>query len=64
LKFPEHAGVHHASIGPITSKTMENLGMAVDVEARSHDILGLVTAIVRFFHGWIDAWHPTLDVRT
>ncbi|TSA33180.1 MAG: uroporphyrinogen-III C-methyltransferase [Verrucomicrobiaceae bacterium] len=49
LKFPEHPGIHHASIGPITSKTMKSLGMSVDAEARSHDIPGLVTAIVRFF---------------
>lgn len=49
LELPKHAGVSHASIGPVTSKTMKTLGMAVDVEAKTHDIPGLVDAIVGFF---------------
>jgi hypothetical protein len=28
---------------------MQKLGMAVDVEARTHDIAGLVSAIVKFY---------------
>jgi len=46
LNFPVRPGIVHASIGPVTSKTMKSLGMAVDVEARVHDIPGLVKAIV------------------
>jgi uroporphyrinogen III methyltransferase/synthase len=34
-----------ASIGPITSKTVRDQGLEVDVEARRHDIDGLVQAI-------------------
>jgi uroporphyrinogen III methyltransferase/synthase len=38
-----------ASIGPITSKTVRDHGLNVDVEARRHDIDGLVDAISSFF---------------
>jgi uroporphyrinogen III methyltransferase/synthase len=38
-----------ASIGPITSKAMRSLGMDVDLEAKSHDIPGLIRAIVEFY---------------
>jgi uroporphyrinogen III methyltransferase/synthase len=38
-----------ASIGPITSKTARDQGLAVDIEARRHDIDGLVQAISDFF---------------
>jgi uroporphyrinogen III methyltransferase/synthase len=38
-----------ASIGPITSKTVRDQGRKVDVEARRHDIDGLVQAISEFF---------------
>jgi uroporphyrinogen-III synthase len=38
-----------ASIGPITSKAMRGLGMPVDLEAKSHDIPGLIQAIVGFY---------------
>ncbi|MBX9743314.1 MAG: uroporphyrinogen-III C-methyltransferase [Chthoniobacterales bacterium] len=38
-----------ASIGPITSSVMRNLGMKVDLEASQHDIPGLVEAIVKFY---------------
>jgi uroporphyrinogen III methyltransferase/synthase len=37
------------SIGPITSKTARDHGLTVDVEARRHDIDGLVQAIREFF---------------
>ena len=40
-----------ASIGPITSQTMQELGLRVDLEAEQHDIPGLVDAIVRFYAG-------------
>ena len=49
LQMPPHEGVRFASIGPVTSKTMRDLGMPVDVEAPVHDIPGLVAAIVNFF---------------
>jgi uroporphyrinogen III methyltransferase/synthase len=49
LKLPLPAGIQTASIGPITSKTMKELGLAVDVEAKQHDIPGLVEAICRFY---------------
>jgi uroporphyrinogen III methyltransferase/synthase len=35
-----------ASIGPITSATMRKLGLRVDIEAKQHDIPGLVNAIL------------------
>ena len=38
-----------ASIGPITSKTARELGLKIAVEARRHDIPGLVDAIGAFF---------------
>lgn len=49
LGIPLPAGCQTASIGPITSETMRNLGMAVNVEAKTHDIPGLVDAICRFY---------------
>jgi uroporphyrinogen III methyltransferase/synthase len=42
-------GMRLASIGPITSKTARDHGLHVDVEARRHDIDGLVDAIRTFF---------------
>jgi uroporphyrinogen III methyltransferase/synthase len=50
LKLPLPAGMKTASIGPITSKTMRDLGLTVDVEAKKYDIPGL-TAAVRQFYG-------------
>ncbi|HEY2124349.1 MAG TPA: uroporphyrinogen-III synthase [Chthoniobacterales bacterium] len=49
LNLPWPAGMRLASIGPITSKTAREHGLAVDVEARQHSIHGLVEAIGRFF---------------
>lgn len=43
LSIPQ--GCLSASIGPITSKTMRDLGMRVDIEATRHDIPGLIEAI-------------------
>lgn len=45
------AGMQIASIGPITSKTARDHGLKVDIEARRHDIDGLVQAIRNFFAG-------------
>jgi uroporphyrinogen III methyltransferase/synthase len=47
LAWPE--GMRVASIGPITSRTVRDHGLDVDVEARRHDIDGLVQAIRGFF---------------
>lgn len=38
-----------ASIGPITSSVMKELGMKIGIEAQQHDIPGLVEAIGDFF---------------
>ena len=47
LPWPKRMRV--ASIGPITSMTVRDQGLKVDVEARRHDIDGLVQAISQFF---------------
>jgi uroporphyrinogen III methyltransferase / synthase len=51
LELPWPAGMRVASIGPITSKTARDRGLSVDVEARRHDVGGLVEAIYEFFTG-------------
>ena len=47
-KSPPHHGVHSASIGPVTSATLREFGLPVDIEAKSFDIPGLVAAIVAY----------------
>jgi uroporphyrinogen-III synthase len=42
---PNH-GVHSASIGPVTSATLREFGLPVDIEAKNFDVPGLVAAIV------------------
>ena len=49
LKLPWPAGMKVASIGPITSATARARGLNVDVEARRHDIAGLIEAIRKFY---------------
>jgi len=49
LQLPWPAGLKTASIGPITSKTMQASGLTVDLEARQYDIPGLVQAIREFY---------------
>jgi uroporphyrinogen III methyltransferase/synthase len=49
LKLPWPAGMKVASIGPITSATARERGLSVDVEAKQHDIAGLVEAIRKFY---------------
>ena len=39
-------GIHSASIGPVTSATLRELGLPVDIEAKKFDIPGLIAAIV------------------
>ena len=46
LPLPENLQI--ASIGPITSKTIRDEGMNVDIEAENHDIPGLVEAVRKF----------------
>jgi uroporphyrinogen-III synthase len=48
LKKPaRHHGVHTASIGPVTSATLREFGLPVDIEAKEYTIPGLVAAIVK-----------------
>ena len=54
LGLPWPAKMQVASIGPVTSKTARDRGLAVAVEARRHDIPGLVDAVRKFFLGKID----------
>jgi uroporphyrinogen III methyltransferase/synthase len=49
LGLPWPNGMRIASIGPITSRTVRDQGLNVDVEARRHDIDGLVQAITELF---------------
>jgi uroporphyrinogen III methyltransferase/synthase len=49
LGLPWPKGMRIASIGPITSKTVRDHGLNVDIEARRHDIDGLVQAISELF---------------
>jgi uroporphyrinogen III methyltransferase/synthase len=41
------SGPRLVSIGPVTSQTLRDHGLAVDVEAERHDIDGLIEALVR-----------------
>jgi uroporphyrinogen III methyltransferase / synthase len=43
-RFP--AGARIVSIGPVTTETIRNAGLEVDVEAERHDIDGLLTALL------------------
>lgn len=45
------AGARIASIGPVTSRTLHELGFRVDLEACEATIPSLVSSIVRSFHG-------------
>ena len=53
LGLPWPRGMQVASIGPITSQTARDRGLTIGVEAKRHDIPGLVEAIRDFFqpHG-------------
>jgi uroporphyrinogen-III synthase len=41
------AGIRFASIGPVTSSTLRELGLEVDVEAKEFTIPGLIEAVVQ-----------------
>ena len=49
LKLPLSPSLKTASIGPVTSKTMLEMGLKVDVEAKQYDIPGLVSAIRKYY---------------
>ncbi|HEX8312783.1 MAG TPA: uroporphyrinogen-III C-methyltransferase [Chthoniobacteraceae bacterium] len=51
LKLPLPAGLKMASIGPVTSKTMRDNGLKVDVEAKQYDIPGLMASIREYYLG-------------
>jgi uroporphyrinogen-III synthase len=42
-----HQGVRSASIGPVTSATLRDFGLPVDIEAKEYTIPGLVAAMVK-----------------
>ncbi len=47
MNLPLPPGLRTASIGPVTSRTMRELGLNVDIEAKQHDIPGLIAAITK-----------------
>ena len=49
LGLPWPKGMQIASIGPVTSKTIREHGLKVDIESRRHDIPGLVETIENFY---------------
>lgn len=51
LGLPWPKGMQVATIGPITSQTARDNGLKVDVEAKRHDIDGLVQSILGFVAG-------------
>jgi uroporphyrinogen III methyltransferase/synthase len=51
LNLPRSSTLKTASIGPITSQTMRDAGLTVDVEAKQYDIPGLTRAIREFYLG-------------
>jgi uroporphyrinogen-III synthase len=46
LALKPYSGVHTASIGPVTSATLSEFGLPVDIEAKDYTIPGLVEAIL------------------
>jgi uroporphyrinogen III methyltransferase/synthase len=51
MKLPWPANLKTASIGPVTSDTLRQLGLTIDIEARRHDIPGLIDAIRKYYVG-------------
>jgi uroporphyrinogen III methyltransferase/synthase len=49
LSIPERCMI--ASIGPVTSEAVEENGYTVDLEAKEHDIPGLVAAVLKLGKG-------------
>jgi len=48
--LPEMEGIQLASIGPVTSSTLRELGLPADIEARQYTIPGLIKAIALACH--------------
>lgn len=46
-KMATNHGIHSASIGPVTSATLREFGLPVDIEAAEYTVPGLVKGIVR-----------------
>lgn len=51
MGIPLPPGIRVASIGPVTSATLRERGLPVDIEAERHDIPGLVAAVRRLCAG-------------
>ena len=51
MKLPWPADLKTASIGPVTSETLRANGLKADIEARRHDIPGLIEAIRKHYVG-------------
>jgi len=49
LKLPLPSGLKFASIGPVTTRTLQECGARPAVEAARHDVPGLVEAITDYF---------------
>jgi uroporphyrinogen III methyltransferase/synthase len=49
LKLPVPSGLKFASIGPVTTRTLKECGARPEVEAKRHDVPGLVEAITDYF---------------
>jgi uroporphyrinogen-III synthase len=49
-KTAPNRGIHSASIGPVTSATLREFGLPVDIEAKRFDVPGLVDAILDARH--------------
>lgn len=62
-KTVERHGVHSASIGPVTSATLREFGLPVDIAAKEYTIPGLVAAIVRESKAIQRATRPASIVR-
>src|SRR5438445_13784493 len=63
LGLPWPKGMRIASIGPITSKTATDHGLKIDIEARRHDIEGLVEATRKLFErGNVESVHSARAV--
>jgi uroporphyrinogen-III synthase len=50
-RYTELGGIRMASIGPVTSATLRELGLDVDIAAKEFTIPGLIEAIARRFAG-------------
>ena len=56
-------GVAVATIGPVTAKTAENLGLKIDVQPAEYTIQNLVNCIVTYFTSKrAGSWSPHIDL--